>query len=686
MVTVDSMQVRALPADGSGAAVGLYRLPVYVSCVLLAVVTNYVLGKDMAWDTLNYHFYAGFSAIHDRFAQDYFAAGLQSYFNPYPYVLFYALVSAGLSALTISSLLAVVQSAILWLTYELAVCVCHQESRPTRVLIGVCAVLLAYVNPILMQQFGSTFADITTGEMVVGGWLLLALAVRERRLAPVIFAGLILGAATALKPTNAVHALAATALLLMMAVGMRKIVQAGFWYGASAALGFVATTAPWSWKLAHRFGNPMFPLLNGLFRSPEFTTARLIHYRFIPGSFVGGLLRPFAIATPMPLVDEELRAPDIRYALTLVLALALLGAWLWSRRGRRPHPAGDGRRESGSRVLAAVGLGLAVDWIAWLTVSGNGRYFLPMACVTAVVAIALLFRLLGRWPKARNYLLVAIFAAQCVQLAMGTEFRWNPAPWHGRWFDISVPKQLATEPNLYLTIGVQSDSFVAPYLSPKSGLINFDGDYVLGPDGANGKRVRRLIDRYYPAVRVLLRGKQLYSDKRLSPSRAAVDRQLAAFALRTDTADCQRIVVHGLSPDLQFTFSGVSPVDAESPGTTDMVSCRVVADQEAYQRDAAQRRDADKVLNRLEDACPQLFQPRRGASEPFSDGYLRFYVNTDLIAWVSRGWVKFQNPIRGDGLFYVGRESDWLRSAQRVDCGRHGEHYYAKLVEPAGEH
>jgi hypothetical protein len=47
-----------------------YRVPVYAACTLLALTVNYFLGKDMASDTLSYHLYAGFSAIHDRFAQD----------------------------------------------------------------------------------------------------------------------------------------------------------------------------------------------------------------------------------------------------------------------------------------------------------------------------------------------------------------------------------------------------------------------------------------------------------------------------------------------------------------------------------------------------------------------------------------------------------------------------------------
>ena len=41
----------------------------------LAMVLNYAFGKEMAWDLLHYHFYSGFSALNDRFEQDYFAAG-----------------------------------------------------------------------------------------------------------------------------------------------------------------------------------------------------------------------------------------------------------------------------------------------------------------------------------------------------------------------------------------------------------------------------------------------------------------------------------------------------------------------------------------------------------------------------------------------------------------------------------
>lgn len=236
-----------------------YRLPVYMACTILALVTNYFLGKDMAWDDLSYHLYAGFSAVHDRFSQDYFPAGPPSYFNPYIYVPLYYLVGSGLSSLEISSVLAMVHSVMLWLTYELAVSVCPSHDKGQRLIFGLCGVAFALVNPILLQQIGSTFADITTGELVLAGWLLLALAVRVPSTARVICAGLLCGIATGMKLTNALHAVSGFAILTMLPLTTRRRIRQGLAYGISLGLGFVLFAAPWSYRLAQRFGNPVFP-------------------------------------------------------------------------------------------------------------------------------------------------------------------------------------------------------------------------------------------------------------------------------------------------------------------------------------------------------------------------------------------------------------------------------------------
>ena len=677
---------RQIVAFGSVAAPS--RRLVYAGCTVLALLCNYALGVDLCWDTLNYHLYAGLSAVHDRFAQDYFAAGPQSYFNPYAYAPFYALVRSGLPALAVSSILAIAHSATLWLTYELAICVCPSDNRRIRLTVGLCAVALAFLNPILIQQVGSSFSDITTAVLVLSGWLLLARAVRAPHAAPMVCAGLLLGAASALKLTNAVHAMAAMTLILFVPRCLAVRARYAIGYGGALAFGFSIVAAPWAYRLAHSFGNPFFPLLNSVFRSPEFTTEPLHHYRFIPDSFAEALWRPFAMLNPVPMVQEEASAPDLRYAVLLVLISCVVLHWLWRRHAAPGQLDTTKQCQDSACVVTALGCGLAVDWTVWLSVSGNGRYFLPMASVTAVLIVALLFRELAAWRKLRNYSLVVILGIQSVQLWMGAEYRWDPLPWGGPWFKVDMPAKLALEPTLHLTIGVQSNSFVAAYLADGAGLVNVSGGYALGLQGANGTQINALIERYAPHVRVLLPGARLYEDaEQRAPLRSQVDDVLERFDLRVDPSDCATITVRGAPPALEIQMVGrARPAEPQSRDTTKLLSCLAVRNDPAVRdADSARERTAELALNRLEDACPKLFQPRRLQTEHIGSRWQRYYINTDLMAWVNRGQVSFHDLLRDDGLVYLGRDSDWATAPLRLTCGRHDGHYFARvLAAPEG--
>jgi hypothetical protein len=660
-----------------------YRLPVFVGCTLLALVANFLLGKDMPSDTLSYHLYAGFSAIHNRFAQDYFPAGPQSYFNPFAYIPLYLLVTSNLSSLEISSLLTLVHSVMLWLTYELAVIVCPWNDRHERLIFGLCAVAFALINPILLQQIGSTFADITTGELVLGGWLLLALAVRAPSTPRVVGAGLLCGLATGFKLTNSLHAVAGFVPLMLLPLTFRGRIRQCLTYGISLGLGFVAIAALWSWRLEQRFGNPLFPVMNQLFRSPEYTTETSPAFRFIPESFVRGLLRPFAMIDPVTMVHEELRAPDPRYAVLFLLVGALFCYWLWRLLTWRRHEAGSPRSltnaDLGStRILAAIGLGFVTDWVVWLKVFGNSRYFLPMSSVAAVVIVGLLFRMLATRPRIRNYVIAGILGIQCVQLWMGADYRWNEAPWDDHWINIAVPAKLKSEVNLYMTMGAQTNSFVALYLAPGSGLINFSGLYTLGPDGASGAYIRSLMNRYGPNIRMLVRGERLYKDEEMHlPNRAQIDDALSAFSLRVDADDCATIAVHGLTPDLDFTMATSKPGVPQSRDTTYLLSCHVFPDTADHSAQILTRRNVELALDHLEDSCPALFTPRRPRTEKIGDGGLRRYAGTDLVAWVGHGSVKFLQPTIGGDVGYLGPEIDWAKGAIPIRCGRHNGRYFA---------
>jgi hypothetical protein len=674
---------RASPAAGQVAP---YRWYVFAACTVLAVALNYVFGQEMAWDLLQYHFYLGFSALNDRFGQDYFAAGLQSYFNPYAYVPFYVLVKLGLPGLAVGSVLAVIHSVVLWLTYELACRVCPSEDRKERFLFGVSATVLAFINPILLQQIGSSFADITTAGLVLGGWLLLVQAIRYPRATPIVIGAILLGLATALKPTNGIHALAGFFLVAFVPLPFLGRIRSLFYFGAMLGASFAVAAAPWSYRLARMFGNPMFPLLNNVFKSPVITTATAKAYRFIPDSLTDALLRPFAMSDTGSMIHEELSSPDIRYALLLLVFLVFVIARIWQCIRPASIPAPAPPSESATRVLTALGCGFAADWIVWLNGSGNSRYFIPMACVAAVLAVALLFRLLANHTLGRNGILLALFVAQGTQLALGTDYRWNQTPWDGRWFNVEVPERLANQPNLYLSIGMQSNSFIVPFLAEGSGVVNFAGGYALGPDGVTASRVRAMIARSTPHLRVLVGGNRIYQDSALRvPRQSDVDDALRAFGLRVDMSDCETITVRGLRPTAWRPLGSSLPGAPVFPGkiryVSYLASCHVVADTGDWSREIAARRAVDVVLNRLEDACPTLFQPPRPQTEHINQLWLRTYGATDLTAWVGNGEVKFTDAMRNPREIFVGREEAWAKGPLPIECGRRHGVYFARLTQ-----
>ena len=639
------------------------RFLVYFCCTLAALLATCHLGKDLAWDTLDYHFYAGFAALHDRFGQDYFAAGPQGYLNPYAYVPFYLLATSGLTALEVAFILAAVQSVILWLVYELAMAVAPPAEPRSRVALGICAVTLAFANPVLLNQFGSSFADVLTAEMAVAGWLLLVGVVRTPGTMRVVYAALFLGCASALKLTNAVHAASAGMMVLFIPGGWRSRFRHVALFALGGLAAFAAVAAPWSIRLGEHFGNPFFPLLNGIFRSPDFTTAPIIDYRFIPWSLSSAFWRPFAMVTPRSMIHVESGAPDLRYALLWVVALVSFLAWGWKRwhgNAARPGGAPDIRSE---RALAALGAGFLVDWVLWLTASGNSRYFIPMACVAAVLAVVLTFRLFATLPKVRNYLLLAVFIVQLLQLHYGTQysaaFPWSREP----WLQVSVPERLAHEPALYFNIGNQSNSFLVPYLARGSGFINLQGDSTLGPGGANGRRIGALIRRYSPHVRMLMRDDAAAYHANVAIPFAAND-ALQPFGLQLDTSDCARIV----GRDAGY-----------------FISCRVVTEKARDAGVLAAESSANVALDRLEDACPAVFQPRRPASYLLGDMahnyiWVRRYENTDVIAWVAKGWVHYQGLMSQRG--YAGQVRAWEKAPLRVTCGREAGRYFVRVIGP----
>ena len=168
---------------------------------------------------------------------------------------------------------------------------------------------------------------------------------------------------------------------------------------------------------------------------------------------------------------------------------------------------------------------------------------------------------------------------QFYQLHAGTEYASN-LPWTDEpWFEVSVPTTLAADPELYFSIGIQSNSFIAPYLAPGSGLINLEGDYTLGAGGANGRHIEALIRRYSPHLRILMRDMRRDAgyDEGL-PQMVNANDALEPFGLQLDASRCARIVVHDMSSPIIGASTGRAPprLSPSDAAIGYFVSCQVV--------------------------------------------------------------------------------------------------------------
>lgn len=652
----------ALPATRTPAyaSTAAWRALAIVVSLAIALGWTFAQGKDVHWDAVNYHLYLGFSALHDRFAQDFFAAGPPAYLAPYAYVPLYLMSAAGWSAIAAATAIAAWHALALWLVFELAAAAGLRREDGRSPAWALLALLLAALNPVLLQGLGSTLSDISAGVPVLASWLALVYALRSGRTRVLVLAGILGGIAATLKLSNAFFAIGAATALFFLPGPLATRARGLLVYGAACAVAFAVSLAPWALRLWSEFGNPLFPFLNQVFHSADFTAEALHYERFIPHGLLHGALRPFEMLSVASHVHTEPRAPDVRY----VALIAAGAAWAVAVRAGSREDANDAAREAGTEgALYGLVAALGTSWLIWLAMSGNSRYFVPMACVAGVVLALLLQRLHRRWPDVTALATALVLGVQGVQLAVGADLERSGLAWEGPWIRVDIPQRMRDEPSLYLSVGFLSGSAFLPYLHPQAGMINVGGFNVIAPGHAGFERASRMIERNAHRLRLLLPLPAGIVDRASLPGPPEqLDVYVRRLGLRVDGSDCE-------FPRLEGNLRGERRPESNSTWKY-FISCRLVAapaERLAYERRVA---EVDAAFDRVEDACPALFHPRRPPTQEY--GYLArtYHMGSEMQLFVEEGRVKYFFPLRGGDPIDIGTLAAWREAPQRIDCTR----------------
>jgi hypothetical protein len=522
-------------------------------------------GKDLNWDLLNYHYYAPYQLLGGRLGQDFFAASAQSYLNPLGYLPFYLMVSWGWHSVLVSVLLAAAHAGALVLLYAIA-----WRLFAPRVAMALLATALGAASAVFWATVGTSFLDPLLVVPMLGGLLLLV----ERR--AFAAAGLLFGAAAALKYSNAIYALAA--LPLAFAGGRRA--AAAYMAGGAAAVALLA--GPWLILMWHEFGHPFYPGLTGG------------GGRFVPHDVLSALVLPFRMVVLDRSLYAEIFAPDLRFAALAALALVLP----FKRRVLLVHD---------KKLLAFF----ALAYMLWVFTSANSRYGLVLLLLAGML-VARLADILA--PARAAIALGLLLLVQLVVIVVAAPARWFIAePWSRSWFSFQVPER---GPALYLTIETQPMAVVAPFLHPESAFVNLRGQRTVSADEP---RLVELLKRYEGRVRVL--GRSIEPD--------AYDRQLARIGYRLDPSECFTIEWRRDDADaLSRAANWISPTEpAAEPLSLQSCALRVAPRDPARE---AREREASALFDRVEKNCPQHFRGQTAVTEPFgSGGWARHYVDLD---------------------------------------------------------
>jgi len=226
-------------------------------------------GVGLSWDAINHQIYLGWIADRKRFDLDFWAAATQSFQFPYLYWPAYKLYSSGIGAIGAGIVLAALQCACVPAVWMLAR-VCVPEYSWFGTSMRAMAMAMAFASSVVLSMFNTTANDLLSAIPLLWGIAIASTIfvndAKERvTMRNCLLAGALCGISVAFKLSNGPVAVFVPLLFLLKKKRSQLNFVGVFSSYAAMLLGFGLTYGPWGWELTTRFGDPFFPLFNGIF-------------------------------------------------------------------------------------------------------------------------------------------------------------------------------------------------------------------------------------------------------------------------------------------------------------------------------------------------------------------------------------------------------------------------------------
>ena len=402
-----------------------------VVAVLAFGIFSVLLGQDTNWDLANYHLYNPYAFLTGRLHTDLAAAGFQSYFNPLLDLPYYWM-TMNLPAPAVAFIMGALHGLALPLVAAIARTVRPDAPAGESWWLALAGCLGAA----FFSGIGNTMGDNTTALLVLCALLLclvaLPVAGSRQAMLSILVAGLLVGAATGLKLTNAGFALALAASFVFVRMPGRDRIVSIAVLTAGGIAGLVLTAGFWFWRMWAEFGNPLFPQFNSIFGSPMAPAMNIGDPRWGPKNVVEALAYPF-VFTLDPDRFGETPIRQLLWPVTYLLFIAWAAVVVVKRARGMSVPSTAPHLAEPVRFLFAF---LAIGYLAWLAVFAIGRYTVAMEVLLPLATWVLLPHLLPR-ASARRIAKAVIILAVAVSVL---PFRsWGHAPFAEESYRVVPP-------------------------------------------------------------------------------------------------------------------------------------------------------------------------------------------------------------------------------------------------------
>ena len=308
-----------------------YKVDIFVFLflfIILSLISIFIL-QSPDWDFYNYHYYNGWAFLNDRVGTDFLPANFRTYINPYyDSFLYFLMTKLNNHPYIFLSLSSFDNALFLYLIYKIANFIITEQNKLIKSIILFLVIAYTAFSPIMLDALNCSMNDVAAGNFVL---ITLYLLIRnlfntsKHRNKLIILSGIILGAGICIKYSCAIALGGFIAIFIFQRKQIENFGKTFILFFSSVFISFILTDGYWLLLLFKLYGNPIYPYLNDIFKSPFFdimNIASIDYLDTLPRNIFEFIFYPFMYSKDFFFGNYHLDW-DARYAINFICVLIL---------------------------------------------------------------------------------------------------------------------------------------------------------------------------------------------------------------------------------------------------------------------------------------------------------------------------------------------------------------------------